>query len=318
MKILVTGGAGFVGSHVVDGYIAQGHSVVVIDNLSTGRRENVNPQARFYQTDITDFAALHKIFAVEEQIDLLNHHAAQIDVRLSVSDPRFDASVNLLGLLNLLECCKEFSVRKIIFASSGGVLYGEAEQIPSLEESPKQPVSPYGIAKLASELYLFSYKQTHNLEYVALRYANVYGPRQPAKGDGNVVSTFARLLAKGQPVTIFSDGEQTRDFIFVGDVVRANLLATTKLSELQRQPVRSFDDLAFNIGTGRETSINQLFAKLKARTSGRGDAHYAAPRAGELRRNALNIAKAQRVLTFAPAISLDEGLRQTVNWVQNT
>lgn len=318
MKILVTGGAGFVGSHVVDGYIAQGHSVVVIDNLSTGRRENVNPKARFYQTDITDFAELHKIFAGEQQIDLLNHHAAQIDVRLSVSDPRFDARVNLLGLLNLLECCKEFSVRKIIFASSGGVLYGDAEKIPSSEESPKQPLSPYGVAKFASELYLFSYKQTHNLEYVALRYANVYGPRQPAKGDGNVVSTFARLLAQGEPVTVFGDGEQTRDFVFVGDVAQANRLATEKISELHRHPVRSVDDLAFNIGTGRETSINQLFAKLRARTGERGEAHYAPPRTGEVRRNALDIAKAQRVLTFAPAISLDEGLRQTVNWVQST
>lgn len=316
MRILVTGGAGFVGSHVVDAYIARGHHVIVVDNLSTGKRENVHPQASFYQIDITDFEKLRGVFA-QEKIELVNHHAAQIDPRLSVEDPRFDARVNLLGLLNLLECCKEFSVHKIIFASSGGVLYGDTEKIPTPEESPKQPISPYGVAKLASEHYLFSAKHTHQIEYIALRYANVYGPRQPAKGDGNVVSTFARLLAQGQPVTIFGDGEQTRDFVFVGDVAQANLLATEKLSELNRRPVRSLDDLAFNIGTGREMSVNQLFARLKAQLDSKGDARYTPPRAGEVRRNALEISKAQRLLGFAPRVSLAEGLAQTVRWVQS-
>ncbi|MCI2429282.1 NAD-dependent epimerase/dehydratase family protein [Candidatus Acetothermia bacterium] len=315
MEILVTGGAGFVGSHVVDAYIAQGHRVLVVDDLSTGKRENVNPKANFYQIDITDFEELRRVFS-QEKIDLINHHAAQIDPRLSVDDPRLDARINLIGLLNLLECCKEFSVHKIIFASSGGVLYGDAEKIPSPEESPKQPISPYGVAKLAGELYLFSAKHTHNLEYIALRYANVYGPRQPAKGDGNVVSTFARLLAKGQPVTIFGDGEQTRDFVFVGDVAQANLLATEKISELNRRPLRSLDDLAFNIGTGRETSVNQLFVKLRAQLKQQSEARYVTPRAGEVRRNALEITKAQRLLGFAPRVALDEGLYQTVRWVQ--
>ncbi|MCS6903041.1 MAG: NAD-dependent epimerase/dehydratase family protein [Candidatus Bipolaricaulota bacterium] len=315
MKILVTGGAGFVGSHVVDAYIAHGHHVVVVDDLSTGRRENVNPKAKFYQIDITDFDELREVFA-QEQIELVNHHAAQIDPRISVDNPSFDARVNLLGLLHILECCKEFSVRKIIFASSGGVLYGDAERIPSPEESPKRPLSPYGVAKLASEHYLFSTKHTHQIEYIALRYANVYGPRQPAKGDGNVVSTFARLLAQGQSVTIFGDGEQTRDFVFVGDVAWANLLVTERLSELNRRPVRSIDDLAFNIGTGRETSVNQLLAKLQAQIQSNGDARYTPPRAGEVRRNALEIAKAQRLLGFVPRVRLDEGLQQTVRWVQ--
>jgi UDP-glucose 4-epimerase len=315
MEILVTGGAGFVGSHVVDAYIAQGHRVLVVDDLSTGKRENVNPKANFYQIDITDFEELRRVFS-QEKIDLINHHAAQIDPRLSVDDPRLDARINLIGLLNLLECCKEFSVHKIIFASSGGVLYGDAEKIPSSEESPKQPISPYGVAKLAGELYLFSAKHTHNLEYIALRYANVYGPRQPAKGDGNVVSTFARLLAKGQPVMIFGDGEQTRDFVFVGDVAQANLLATEKISELNGRPLRSLDDLAFNIGTGRETSVNQLFVKLRAQLKQQSEARYVTPRAGEVRRNALEITKAQRLLGFAPRVALDEGLYQTVRWVQ--
>lgn len=313
MRILVTGGAGFIGSHVADAYIAQGHDVVIVDNLSTGKRGHINPQARFYQLDITDWEALQSVFA-REQIELVNHHAAQIDVRLSVSDPRFDARVNLLGLLNLLECCRAWGVPRVLFSSSGGVLYGQTEQIPSSEEHPKHPISPYGVAKFASELYLFSYKLAHGLEYIALRYANVYGPRQPAKGDGNVVSTFARLLVRNEPVTIFDDGEQTRDFVFVGDVVQANLLATAKISEINRGAAHSIDDLAFNIGTSRETSINQLFAALK--TQYRGEARYAPARAGELRRNALDIAKARRALGFTPKISLDEGLRQTVRWVQ--
>lgn len=316
MKILVTGGAGFIGSHVVDAYLAQGHEVVVVDNLLTGRREFINPKARFYETDITDFDVLREIFA-REKFDLVNHHAAQIDVRLSVRDPLLDARVNVMGLLNVLEACREFAVQKIIFISSGGVIYGEPEKLPVPEEAPKNPVSPYGVAKLTSEFYLFSYKKAHDFEYVSLRYANVYGPRQTPKSEANVISTFTSQLAQGEAVTIFGDGFQTRDFIFVQDVVRANLLATEKISEINRLPARSIDDLAFNIGTGCETSVNKLFEKLLHTMNARGNPHYAPPRAGELQRNALEIAKAQRSLGFEPTIPLDEGLCETACWVRS-
>lgn len=316
MKILVTGGAGFIGSHVADAYIAQGHDVTVLDNLSSGRREFVNPKARFYQVDVSDGAAVREIFA-SEQFDLVNHHAAQVDVRVSVRDPQFDARVNILGLLNLLEACREFSVKKLIFISSGGVIYGEPERLPVPEDAPKKPISPYGVAKLASEFYLFSYKQTHGLEYIALRYANVYGPRQTPKSEANVISTFSRQFLQDEPVTIFGDGSQTRDFVFVGDVVTANLLATEQIDKINRAPARSIDDLAFNVGTGRETSINELRKRFSQVLGRERDAHYALPRPGELQRNALDISKAQRFLRFEPKASLDEGLRETVHWVKS-
>lgn len=316
MKILVTGGAGFIGSHVADAYIAQGHDVTVLDNLSTGRREFVNPKARFYQVDVSDGAAVREIFA-SEQFDLVNHHAAQVDVRVSVRDPQFDARVNILGLLNLLEACREFSVNKLIFISSGGVIYGEPERLPVPEDAPKKPISPYGVAKLTSEFYLFSYKQTHGLEYIALRYANVYGPRQTPKSEANVISTFSRQFLQDEPVTIFGDGSQTRDFVFVRDVVRANLLATEQLHQINRAPARSIDDLAFNVGTGRATSVNELRKRLSQVLGRERDAHYAPPRSGELQRNALDISKAQRFLRFEPKASLDEGLRETVHWVKS-
>ncbi len=316
MKILVTGGAGFIGSHVADAYIAQGHDVTVLDNLSTGRREFVNPKARFYQVDLSDGAAVREVFA-SEQFDLVNHHAAQVDVRVSVRDPQVDARVNIVGLLNLLEACREFSVKKLIFISSGGVIYGEPERLPVPEDAPKKPISPYGVAKLTSEFYLFSYKQTHGLEYIALRYANVYGPRQTPKSEANVISTFSRQFLQDEPVTIFGDGSQTRDFVFVRDVVTANLLATEQIHEINRAPARSIDDLAFNVGTGRATSVNELRKRFSQVLGRERDARYAPPRPGELQRNALDISKAQRLLRFEPKASLDEGLRETVHWVKS-
>lgn len=315
MKILVTGGAGFIGSHVVDAYIAQGHTVTVIDNLSTGYREFLNPKARFYQTDIADRSAVREIFA-RERFDLVNHHAAQVDVRVSVADPLLDARSNIIGLLTLLEACREFSVRKFIFISSGGVIYGEPEELPVPEDAPKKPISPYGVAKLASEFYLFSAKNTWGLEYIALRYANVYGPRQTPKSEATVISTFARALARKESVTIFGDGQQTRDFVFVSDVVTANLLATERLEELNCAPARSIDDLAFNVGTGKETSVNELLEKFAQTLQSECHARYAPPRPGELRRNALDISRAQRLLGFAPKIPLEEGLRETMAWVR--
>ncbi len=315
MRILVTGGAGFIGSHVVDAYIAGGHAVTVIDNLSTGYREFLNPKAHFYQADITDRPAVREIFA-REHFDLVNHHAAQGDVRVSVADPLADARTNIMGLLTLLDACREFSVRKFILISSGGVIYGEPEELPIPEDAPKKPISPYGVAKLASEFYLFSAKQTWGLDYIALRYANVYGPRQTPKSEATVISTFARALARHQSVTIFGDGQQTRDFVFVSDVVAANLLATERLEEINRAPARSIDDLAFNIGTGRETSVNELLQRFSHALGQPCDAHYAPPRPGELQRNALDISKAQRVLGFVPKVSLEEGLAKTLEWVR--
>jgi len=315
MKILVTGGAGFIGSHVVDAYIAQGHAVTVIDNLSTGYREFLNPKARFYQIDIADRAAVREIFA-RERFDLVNHHAAQVDVRISVADPLKDAHTNILGLLTALEACREFSVKKFIFISSGGVIYGEPQQLPVPEDAPKKPISPYGVAKLASEYYLFSAKQTWGLEYIVLRYANVYGPRQTPKSEATVVSTFARALARSESVTIFGDGQQTRDFIFVSDVVAANLLATERLEELNRASAYSIDDLAFNVGTGQETSVNELLERFEHALNKKCEARYAPPRPGELQRNALDITKAQKLLGFVPKVALEEGLRVTMAWVR--
>jgi UDP-glucose 4-epimerase len=314
MKILVTGGAGFIGSHVVDAYIAQGHDVVVMDNLVTGHREFLNPKARFYQLDIADRSAVRAAFA-REQFDLVNHHAAQVDVRVSVADPLHDARTNITGLLTLLEACREFSVKRFIFISSGGVIYGEPEELPVPEDAPKRPISPYGVAKLASELYLFSAKQTWGLDYIALRYANVYGPRQTPKSEANVISTFARQLLRNEPVTIFGDGQQTRDFVFVSDVVAANLLATERLEEINHAPARSIDDLAFNVGTGEETSVNELLKRFSRALHRECEAQYAPPRPGELQRNALDISKARRILKFVPRVSLDAGLQETLNWV---
>jgi UDP-glucose 4-epimerase len=314
MKILVTGGAGFIGSHVVDAYIAQGHDVVVMDNLVTGHREFLNPKARFYQLDIADRSAVRAAFA-REQFDLVNHHAAQVDVRVSVADPLHDARTNITGLLTLLEACREFSVKRFIFISSGGVIYGEPEELPVPEDAPKRPISPYGVAKLASEFYLFSAKQTWGLDYIALRYANVYGPRQTPKSEANVISTFARQLLRNEPVTIFGDGQQTRDFVFVSDVVAANLLATERLEEINHAPARSIDDLAFNVGTGEETSVNELLKRFSRALHRECEAQYAPPRPGELQRNALDISKARRILKFVPRVSLDAGLQETLNWV---
>lgn len=317
MNILVTGGAGFIGSHVVDASIAQGHDVAVIDNLSTGYREFLNPRARFYHIDIADREAVRSVFA-RERFDLVNHHAAQVDVRVSVADPLRDARTNIIGLLTLLEACRDFSVKKFIFISSGGVIYGEPEELPVLESAPKKPISPYGVAKLASEFYLFSAKQTWGLEYITLRYANVYGPRQTPKSEATVISTFARALSRGEPVTIFGDGEQTRDFVFVQDVVSANLLATEQISALNRAlRVSSIDDLAFNVGTGYETSVNQLLRRFAQTLKRECDVRYAPERPGELRRNALDISKAKQLLGFEPKVSLADGLRKTMEWVRS-
>jgi len=301
MRILVTGGAGFIGSHVVDAYVAAGHDVIVVDDLSTGKQKNRNPRARFIQADIQDPAVRRLI--VKEQIEVLNHHAAQMDVRRSVADPLFDARINLLGLLNILEGAREAGVKKVIFASSGGTVYGEQEAFPASEEHPTRPISPYGVSKRAGEHYLYFYSVEYGIPYIALRYANVYGPRQDPHGEAGVVAIFTlRLLSGAQPL-INGDGKQTRDYVFVRDVVQANLAA---LQVAYTGPL--------NIGTGVEIDVNQLFAQLRALTNPSVPEVHGPAKPGEQRRSVLSWQRAAEVLGWRPETSLEDGLRQTVEY----
>jgi UDP-glucose 4-epimerase len=311
--ILVTGGAGFIGSHVVDLLIDEGHRVVVIDDLSTGKKENINPNARFYRMDICD-AKLEEIFA-KEKIGWVNHHAAQIDVRKSVADPMEDAHINIQGLLNILENCVHYHVKGVVFVSSGGVVYGEPDQLPVAEDYPKCPLSPYGVSKLCSEYYLYYYQRIHGLSYIALRYGNVYGPRQDPHGEAGVVAIFTEKMLNDQNPTIFGDGEQLRDYVFVADVAQANRLAMRRLAEASSPG--SIDDQAYNIGTGTGTSVNALFAYLQEITGCHGNAVYGPERKGELRRIFLDVSKAERKLGWKPALNLQTGLTKTVEFFRD-
>jgi UDP-glucose 4-epimerase len=304
MKILVTGGAGFIGSHVVDTYVRGGHEVVVIDDLSTGHRENLNPGARFYEADIRD-PGVGEILA-RERPAVLSHHAAQMDVRRSVADPIFDAQVNLIGLLNVMEHGRAHGLERVIFASSGGTVYGEQRRFPALEEDPTEPISPYGVAKLASERYLYFYSCTYAIPYVALRYANVYGPRQDPHGEAGVVAIFAGKLLDGEVPTINGTGEQSRDYVFVGDVAWAN----------ERALGTSFRG-ALNIGTGIETDVNRLFALLRRETGSSAPEQHGPAKPGEQLRSVLDPGRALAELGWAPRVSLEEGLRQTVDFFRS-
>ncbi|MGH7494390.1 MAG: NAD-dependent epimerase/dehydratase family protein [bacterium] len=303
MKILVTGGAGFIGSHIVDAFLGLGHEVTIIDSLITGQRENVNPRARFYEIDIRS-KELAAIFA-REKFEVVCHHAAQMDVRKSVDDPRYDADVNIMGTLNLLERARETGVRKFIFASSGGAMYGEQEKFPADEEHRTWPASPYGITKLTCEKYIAFFGQNYNMSYVLLRYANVYGPRQSPHGEAGVVAIFTSRLLAGQQPVINGDGKQTRDYVYVHDVVKANVAALNF----------THSDY-FNIGTGIETDVNELFQRLNAAAGQRAQEQHAPAKAGEQLHSVLDAGKAKRLLHWQPATPFHQGLAETVSWFQ--
>jgi UDP-glucose 4-epimerase len=305
MNVLVTGGAGFIGSHVSEAFLERGDRVWVLDDLSSGKRENVPAAAELIVSDVGD-PGVRDLFC-DVRFEVVSHHAAQIDVRASVSDPALDARVNVLGLLNLAEAALEVGTRRFLYVSSGGVVYGEPDDRPTVETAPKQPLSPYGVSKLTGEYYLRYYRQVHGLEYVALRYANVYGPRQDPHGEAGVIAIFSKRLLEGRPLTIFGDGEQTRDYVNVADVVSANLCAAD-----MALPVSSaeLDAVALNVGTGDETSVNRLAGLLEQISGQAKDREYRAARAGELRHSALDNSRL-RGLGWLPRRTLEEGLRET-------
>jgi len=301
MKILVTGGAGFIGSHFVDRLIEDGHQVVIVDNLSTGKKENINLKAKFYQIDISD-AELLDIFK-EEELEVVFHLAAQIDIRKSVADPIEDAKTNILGSLNLLENCKKFNIKKVVFISTGGAIYGDADIVPTPEEYSALPVSPYGVAKLSVEKYLNYYYQIFGLNYVVLRLANVYGPRQDPLGEAGVVAIFCNKLSKNEQPTIYGDGKQTRDYVFVEDIVNAGILA------LKQDKIG-----IFNVGTGKEISVNELFQELARIIGIKIESIHKPLRIGEQQRSCLDYSKIKQELGWEAKYSLEQGLSKTIKW----
>ncbi len=300
MKIAVTGGAGFIASHIADAYLSLGHEVVIIDNLSTGKRENIPANARFIEMDVND-PGIPALF-MEEKFDIVNHHAAQMDVRVSVQDPTYDARINILGGINIYESALRSGVKKIIFASSGGTVYGEQEYFPADERHPTKPISPYGIAKLSNEQYLYYYAHVHGLPSVAFRYANIYGPRQNPHGEAGVIAIFAQKLLRGEQPVINGDGLQTRDYVYVGDVVAANILA------LQPQMIG-----AYNIGTGIETDVNTLFGHLRDLTQSTFEEQHAPAKQGEQLRSVLSHERIFASFGWTPKMDIVEGLSKTVD-----
>ncbi len=297
----MTGGAGFIGSHVVDAYVAAGHEVRVIDNLATGRRANVNAKARLHETDIHSIET-EKVFA-EYGPEIVNHHAAQASVKLSAADPQHDLEVNGGGTARIAFLAAKHGARKVIYSSTGGALYGDPERVPVDEEHPIRPLSAYGLSKRVGELYLDLAGRTQGLAYTILRYANAYGPRQDPHGEAGVVAIFTGKMLRGEPCTIDGDGEQEKDYVYVGDIARANVIALEK-----------GEGEAFNIGTGRGTSVNAIFTALQRATSDTTPPLHGPPRPGDVRRIWLDSSRAARVLGWAPEVGLDEGIAQTVEW----
>ena len=308
-RVLVTGGAGFIGSHVVAAHLAAGDEVTVLDDLSSGRPEHVPAGVRLEKVDVRAPEARRVV--AEGGFAILNHHAAQMDVRRSVDDPVHDAQINVIGLLNLLEGARAGGVRRVVFASSGGTVYGDGAPTPTPETAGKLPSSPYGTAKLTSEYYLATFTRLHGLDAVALRYSNVYGPRQNPHGEAGVVAIFGRRVLSGEPLTIFGDGRQTRDMVFVGDVAAANVLA----AGCPLPPLTTLDSRAFNVGTGRETSVAELAAMIGEAAGRRPEVRKAPARAGEILRSALSVEKAARELGWQPRVPLRDGLAQTMRWI---
>jgi len=305
MKILVTGGAGFIGSHIVDAYIDAGHEVIIIDNLSTGNRQNINPQAKFFELDIRD-AAVADVFA-DERPDIVNHHAAQISVTISTQKPIFDADVNILGSLNIFANAAKYGAQKIIFASTGGAIYGDADEYPTTENYVPMPVSPYAIAKFSAEKYLHYYFYQFGLNYLVLRYANVYGPRQIPHGEAGVVSIFIEnLLQKKEPHLYAYQDEPNgmiRDYVFVGDVVTANL-----------KGLEMCDNEVINIGTGKPTTTGELYHQIATLLESDIKPKQMGARPGDIHRSCLDISKAREVLNWSPETSLQEGIEKTIDY----
>ncbi len=304
MKILITGGAGFIGSHIADKLINNGYEVVIVDDLSSGREENVNKKTKFYKIDIQS-PELESIFE-KERPDYVSHQAAQKDVRVSVLDPIYDARINILGTLNLLQNCIKYNVKKVVFASTGGAIYGEQDMFPAPETHPTRPISPYGVAKLVAEHYLYYYKAIYGLDYVALRYANVYGPRQDPHGEAGVVAIFIQKILNGENPIINGDGKQTRDFVYIEDVAMANILAIRNNS----------DENIFNIGTEVETTVNQIFRCLKNFIDPSIEEKHGPAKKGEQLRSVIKYARAREILQWEPATSLEDGLRKTCEYFQ--
>ncbi len=301
-RVLITGGAGFIGSTAADAFLAAGWDVAILDDLSSGKRSNVPAGARFYPVDVRSEAAVEAV--KKERPEVLVHQAAQIDVRRSMADPRFDADVNVGGLLNLLQAAVAAgSVQHVVFASSGGATYGDTEVIPTPETHPQLPVSCYGAAKAASEIYLGVYRANHGIKYTALRYSNVYGPRQDPHGEAGVVAIFCGRLLDGKPCTIYGDGGQTRDYVFVGDVARANVLAAEK----------RFDG-PLNVGTGVETDVNAIYGHLARAAGVSRPAEHAPARLGEQRRSCIDPRAAGAALGWRPEVSIEDGLARTLDF----
>ena len=308
-KVLVTGGAGFIGSHIAESYRDRGEEVWVVDNLSTGKRSNVGEGIELVEMDICD-NSLNDLFVDVGGFDIISHHAAQMDVRSSVEDPRNDARINVDGFLNVAECALRHNTQRLVFVSSGGVVYGEPEHRPTPETAPKGPLSPYGVSKLTAENYLFYYANIHGLEYAALRYSNVYGPRQDPHGEAGVVAIFSNRIHAGEPLTVYGDGEQTRDYVFVGDVVRANMFVTDAMLEAPTL----LDNRAYNVGTGIETSVNDLARELMNAAGRECEVRHAPARPGELLHSCLDNARISS-LGWSPQQSLSDGLAITYNYI---